>query len=151
MYKQVIIVRKDLQMSGGKQAAQVAHASGAFLAQLIVDAVGESAPCVDASGQEYFETVPIRIPAQMYREWFDGSFAKVVLQAKNHHQLLRAVEMAREAGMVEDRDYFLIFDECRTELTPEEEDGSTLTCVGFRPMPAEEIDPIGRKFHLYQD
>ena len=35
MYKQVIILRKDLNMSTGKSCGQVAHASMAFLSQMI--------------------------------------------------------------------------------------------------------------------
>lgn len=35
MYKQIIIARKDLDMSPGKLAAQVSHGSIAFLADLI--------------------------------------------------------------------------------------------------------------------
>lgn len=35
MYKQIIIARKDLNMSPGKLAAQVSHASMAFLTQMI--------------------------------------------------------------------------------------------------------------------
>ena len=37
MYKQIIIVRKDLHMSHGKMAAQVSHASMAFLTKMIQD------------------------------------------------------------------------------------------------------------------
>ena len=37
MYKQIIIVRKDLNMSHGKMAAQVSHASMAFLSWFIRD------------------------------------------------------------------------------------------------------------------
>ena len=35
MYKQIIIARKDLKMSPGKLAAQVSHASMAFLTNAI--------------------------------------------------------------------------------------------------------------------
>ncbi len=61
--------------------------------------------------------------------------------------------MAKELGMEEGVDYFLIKDNCYTELEPEEVDdygvGRTLTCVGFRPMDSEVIDQIGKKYHLY--
>lgn len=53
--------------------------------------------------------------------------------------LLRAVEAAKELGMEEYKDYFLIYDACRTELEKESPEG-TLTCIGFRPMEAEEIE-----------
>lgn len=55
--------------------------------------------------------------------------------------LLRAVEAAKELGMEEYKDYFLIYDACRTELEKESPEG-TLTCIGFRPMEAEEIEEI---------
>lgn len=51
--------------------------------------------------------------------------------------------------MKEGEDYFPINDSCRTELEPENEDGSTLTCIGFKPMSAEIIDKIGKEFQLY--
>ena len=43
--------------------------------------------------------------------------------------------------MEEYKDYFLIYDACRTELEKE-----SPTCIGFRPMEAEEI---GKKYQLY--
>ena len=61
--------------------------------------------------------------------------------------------MAEEMGMIEGKDYFLIKDNCLTELEPEEVDengvGRTLTCIGFAPMDSEVIDQIGKKYHLY--
>ena len=55
--------------------------------------------------------------------------------------------------MVEGEDFFLIKDNCLTELEPEEIDkngvGRTLTCIGFKPMDSEIIDKIGKKYHLY--
>ena len=62
--------------------------------------------------------------------------------------------MAEELGWKEGVDYFLIKDCCKTELEPEEVDengiGRTLTCIGFAPKPAEEIDKIAKKFHIFE-
>ena len=35
-------------------------------------------------------------------------------------------------------------------MEPEDEDGRTLTCIGFRPMDSEIIDKIGKKYQLYK-
>ena len=48
----------------------------------------------------------------------------------------------------EGEDFWLIRDNCHTELEPEE-DGRTLTVIGFKPMNSEIIDKIGKKYHLY--
>ena len=76
-----------------------------------------------------------------------------MLQAKNRNQLLKAKAIAEELGMVEGNDFWLIKDNCYTELEPEEVDengiGRTLTCIGFRPMDSNVIDQIGKKYHLY--
>ena len=48
----------------------------------------------------------------------------------------------------EGEDFWLIRDNCHTELEPEE-DGRTLTVIGFKPIDSEIIDKIGRKYHLY--
>ena len=51
-------------------------------------------------------------------------------------------------GMIENEDFFCIYDNCHTELTPED-NGRTLTCIGFKPMDSEVIDKIGKKYQLY--
>ena len=95
----------------------------------------------------------LKFDKNIYEQWINGSFTKCVLQAKNKNNLLKAVELAEELGMKENEDFFLIKDNCYTELDPEEFDkdgqGRTLTCIGFKPMDAEIIDNIGKKFHLY--
>ena len=146
MYKQIIIARKDLGMSAGKLAAQVSHASMAFLTNMI----RENSTLVydDVYNSNLY------IEKGLFEDWINGSFTKVVLQAKNRNQLMKAVEMAEELGWKEGVDYFLIKDNCRTELEPEEVDengvGRTLTCIGFVPKPAEEIDKIAKKFHIFK-
>ncbi len=145
MYKQVIIARKDLQMSPGKLAAQVSHASMCFL----TNQIKEDAKMV--TSEDYLSRIILN--KDVYEQWILGSFTKVVLGARSKNHLLKAIEMAKELGMEEGVDYFLIKDNCYTELEPEEVDengvGRTLTCVGFRPMDSEVIDQIGKKYHLY--
>lgn len=142
MYKQIIIVRKDLGMSTGKIAAQVSHASMAFLSWFIRNNAD-----IDGHVDGYVDN-------DILHNWIDGSFTKCVLQAKNRNQLLKAKTMAEEMGMVEGEDFFLIKDNCLTELEPEEfnenGDGKTLTCIGFKPMNSEIIDKIGKKYQLYR-
>lgn len=143
-YKQVIIVRKDLEMSPGKLAAQVSHASMAFLKKQIIENV------VDTTESPYKSI--IKVSPEVFEHWMLGEYTKTVLRAKNKNQLLKAVTMAKELGMEEGKDFFVIKDNCHTELEPEEVDedgmGHTITCIGFVPMAEDKIDPIGRKYQL---
>ena len=135
--KQVIIVRKDLKMSPGKTAAQVAHASSMFMMNWFKE------NC-DLSG--YAEGV---MNKNILSEWMEGEYTKCILGAKNKSQLLKAMIAAESAGMEENKDFFLIYDNCHTELEPEE-DGRTLTCIGFLPMGSEKIDAITKRYQLYK-
>lgn len=198
MYKQIIIARKDLQMSPGKLAAQVSHGSMAFLTWMIKDNTkgiineeigraweypgkpqyyrhpdlnefaeiarqndkkifyykplnpnrpyGAQVMCDNATIKKY--STKFTIDKNLYEQWINGEFTKCVLQAKNKNQLLKAKIMAEDLGMTEGKDFWLIKDNCHTELEPEE-DGRTLTVIGFKPMDSEIIDQIGRKYHLY--
>lgn len=143
MYKQIIIARKDLNMSPGKLAAQVSHGSMAFLSWFIRNSAD-----LDVDGH-----IDGYIDKDILHNWLEGSFTKCVLQAKNRNRLLKAKTMAEEFGMVEGNDFWLIKDNCYTELEPEEVDengiGRTLTCIGFKPMDSEIIEQIGKKYHLY--
>ena len=107
--------------------------------------------CEHPTLKEYFTA--FSIDKDLYEQWINGEFTKCILEAKNKNQLLRAKSMAEELGMVENEDFWLIYDACKTELKPEFIDengiGRTLTCIGFRPMDNEIIDQIGKKYHLY--
>lgn len=203
MYKQLIIARKDLNMSPGKLAAQVSHGSMAFLTNLIRDNAhkiieekigraweycdkpqfylhpdlnqfaetareygyktflykpkdpsnpyGKQIMCNDVTVRKYH--TDFDIDKETYEEWINGSFTKIVCQAKNRNQLIKAIKIAEELGLEKGKDFFPIKDNCLTELEPEEVDengvGRTLTCIGFRPLPAEIAEQISKKFHLY--
>ena len=134
--RQVIIVRKDLGMSVGKMAAQASHASMAFLIQMIKD------------HEKGYEVMPFNINEEVY-EWMNGAFTKTICEAKNRNHLMKAVKYAEELGLKEGKDFFLIKDNCYTELEPEDEDGRTLTAIGFRPMTTETAHKISKKFQLF--
>ena len=146
--KQLIIARKDLNMSPGKLAAQVSHASIAFLTNLIKNSSDYTEP--------NFKNIKIRITLSqdIFYDWICGSFTKIICEAKNKYQLEKVIPFARELGLEEGKDFFLIKDNCLTELTPEEIDengvGRTLTCIGFRPLPDDICIQLSKKYQLYK-
>ena len=149
--RQVIIARKDLGMSAGKLAAQCSHASIAFLSHIIQ--AGDIMKVTEDEGEEKYD-INIEISTAIIDEWISGIFTKTICEAKNRNQLMKAVAIAEEMGLKENKDFFLIKD-CRlTELDPEETDengiGRTLTCIGFRPLPEEMAHKISKKFQLYK-
>ena len=136
--RQIIIARKDLNMSPGKLAAQCCHASIAFL----------TAPMKNEKRRKY------SVCEDVFNGWICGAFTKTICEAKNRKQLMKAVDIAKSLALEEGKDYFLIKDNCLTELTPEEIDergvGRTLTCIGFAPMPDEMAHKISKKYQLYK-
>lgn len=136
MYKQIIIVRKDLKMSPGKTAAQVSHASSMFMMNWF------KKNCC-------FGYAEGKVNENIISKWMEGEYTKCILEAKNKSQLLKAMIAAESAGMKENEDFFLVYDNCHTELEPEE-DGRTLTCIGFLPMDSEKINTITKRYQLYK-
>ena len=148
MYKQIIIARKDLNMSAGKLASQVSHASMAFLTNAIRSDWSKNITYFKGVEYKTYYSVELTFEQDLFEQWIDGEFTKCVLKAKNKSQLLKAKDIAEKMGMTENEDFFCIYDNCHTELTPED-NGRTLTCIGFKPMDSEVIDKIGKKFQLY--
>ncbi len=151
--RQLIIARKDLNMSAGKLAAQCCHASMAFLTNALKNRKNVS-QFVDDNEITVGYQVTLKIRKETYEDWICGSFTKTICEAKNRNQIMKAVAIAKEFGLQEGTDYFLIKDNCLTELEPEEVDengvGRTLTCIGFRPLPDEIAHTISKKFQLFK-
>lgn len=117
--KQVIVVRKDLNMRKGKIAAQVAHASMKFL--------------VDNNEAERGDEMVIKLsPAEAM--WLSGSFTKVVVGCDSEEALETLIFQAQLA----DVECHPIVDAGRTEF----HGVATLTCAAFGPCTAEELDKI---------
>lgn len=137
-------MRKDLHMSPGKLAAQVAHCAEAYWTN---DIRNNSWP-PDESVDDY--TYRALFEKDMFEQYINGSFVKTICEARNKNQLLRAKDKAIELGLIEGEQFGLIYDNCMTELVPEEENGTTLTGIWFCPLPDEVAHTISKKYQLYR-
>jgi PTH2 family peptidyl-tRNA hydrolase len=117
--KQVIVVRKDLNMKKGKLAAQVAHASMKFL--------------VDNNEAQRGDEVVIKLtPAEA--TWLSGSFTKIVVGVDSEDALKDLIFKAE----IEDVEVHPIIDAGRTEFNGV----PTLTCAAFGPCEGALLDRI---------
>lgn len=147
--KQLIIARKDLNMSPGKLAAQVSHASMAFLTTEIKQDNSKYFPD-PYNNNDYWYISKLYFNKELMENWICGSFTKIICETKNRNQLYKAAVLADSLGLKENKDYFIIRDNCLTELAPEDPDGRTPTCIGFKPLPEEIVNQISHKFQLYK-
>lgn len=133
-------MRKDLAMSPGKLAAQVGHCAEAYWTRQILNSILQE-------GEEY--KTQFAIPADIYELYLNGAFVKTICEARNKNHLLKARTKAEEFGLLENEDYGLIYDKCWTDLEPEEDDGTTLTGIWFRPLSDDVAHEISRKYQSY--
>lgn len=143
--RRLFIMRKDLNMSPGKLAAQVAHCAEAYWTNALRKSslmhVGWHGDCFD---------INITIPKEIFNDYVCGSFTKTICEAKNKNHLMKAVKIAEEIGLKENVDFGLIRDNCLTELEAEDEDGRTLTGIWFKPLPDDVSRMISKKYQLYK-
>lgn len=118
--KQVIVVRKDLNMRKGKIAAQSSHASMGTLLNL--------------SGPIYEGEIKINVEYPAVREWLLGRFTKVCVSVDSEDELLKIHDLAIRNGL----NVKLIKDSGLTEFNGV----PTLTCLAIGPDYPERIDPI---------
>lgn len=129
--KQVIVIRRNVRKEGvrrGKEIAQGAHASMAWLARRIVQP-----PTVPG-----YHAIMLS-PAE--RTWLTGAFTKVVVQVPGLDELLAVQEAAEKAGLTAE----LITDAGRTEFGG----ALTITALGIGPDYADLIDPVTQNLRLY--
>ena len=143
--RRLFILRKDLDMSTGKAIAMTCHCAEAYWTRMIrKNMVGE------VIGKNVYRTEPIDIDKDIYEQYINASFVKTICEAKNKNHLLKAKKMAEELGLIEDVDFGEINDNCLTELTPENENGTTLVGIWFKPLDDETAHKISKKYQLYK-
>lgn len=118
--KQTIIMRKDLNLSKGRLVTQGAHASIAFLTDLIKEYNGEPLSLTDAQ-----------------KEWIYGTFYKVCLSVDSEKELFdigcHAVLIGLSVKYIEETTGF---------------DKPTITCIAIGPDYSSKIDPITKHLKL---
>jgi len=148
-YRRLFIVRKDLQMSPGKLASQIAHCAEAYWLHIIRSwEAGQIYRPRTAQMGDYRFTGDL--DGAIYENYVRGTITKTICEAKNKNHLLKAKEKAEEMGFTEGVDFGLIRDLCLTELTPEDEDGRTTTGIWFKPLPDDVAHKISGKYQLYK-
>tara|TARA_R110000823_G_scaffold207786_2_gene338305 strand:- start:751 stop:1131 length:381 start_codon:yes stop_codon:yes gene_type:complete len=120
-YKQVIVLRKDLNMRKGKMVAQGSHASMAA----VLNDMGE--PTRQLSDHPFVT------------EWLKGRFAKICVSVDSLEELVDIYDKAAQAGLPRS----LIKDAGFTEFNE-----PTHTAVAVGPGPIEEIDKITKDLKL---
>lgn len=131
---QYLIARQDLEMSPGKMSAQCSHAATSV-------ALAHHGELRNVVGREH---LPKHKDAMSC--WTRTSFAKVVLRVKSRDQLIKLCSQLEEEHIP----YAPIFDACRTELVPEEPNGSVFTCIGLTPLFREDVPKFLQKLQVYR-
>jgi PTH2 family peptidyl-tRNA hydrolase len=123
--KQVIVMRKDLNMSKGKMVTQGAHASIAFLTNKMKD---------NLSNPEALWWVNL---SQAEKEWVYGTFFKVCVGVDSEKELLdigyNAVMLGLSVKYIEETTGF---------------DKPTVTCIAIGPDYSSVIDPVTKHLKL---
>ena len=147
MIKQVIVMRKDLNMRKGKMIAQGAHASMKVLLdrvngytdhQVLDDCKCKDHPCYCVMNDRY-HTGTIKLSHVMY-EWVSGSFTKICVSVNSKEELLEMYYKAKLAELP----CALIEDNGLTEFGGVK----TYTCCAIGPADSDDIDLITGELKL---
>lgn len=129
--KQVIVVRKDLNMRKGKIAAQASHAAMAFITKhSLIDSNTMMVPLIAFPNITRAELI----------EWINDKFTKVCVSVDSEAELVGIQAQAKLAGLHVE----IIVDAGLTEF----HGVPTKTCIAIGPHAAKRIDPITRHLKL---
>lgn len=126
-----LIVRESLKMSPGKIGAQCAHASQMLLLKYTKDVISN-----------YNSDVGFYIPElnsnifNLFTEWLDSSFRKVVLKADEK-------EWKKLKEVFSEKEKVLVIDAGLTELEP-----LTETVIGFFPMKKSSAPKLVKRLQV---
>jgi PTH2 family peptidyl-tRNA hydrolase len=128
--KQVIVMRKDLNMRKGKMVAQGAHASIAVILNMMSFGIDETPSHGSVVARWQLRT---NIDSPIY-QWIMQKFTKICVSVDSEAELIEIYTKAKDLGFP----CALITDSGLTEFNGV----PTTTCCAIGPWHAEEIDKI---------
>ena len=126
MPKQVIVIRKDLNMRKGKMVSQGAHAS--------INAI------LDWSTREKNGLITEIPEGSALESWFNGLFTKICVSVDSEEELVDLYNKAMESGLM----VSMVTDAGLTEFNGI----PTKTCIAIGPDWSDQIDPITKHLKL---
>lgn len=124
-HKQVLVIRKDLNMRKGKIASQAAHASmAAILDQM----------------KKVGNTLVLNLDDERLEPWIMGRFKKICVSVNSEAELLAIHSKAKELGLITS----LIVDSGLTEF----HGNATMTAVAIGPDRGDKIDEVTKHLPL---
>jgi peptidyl-tRNA hydrolase, PTH2 family len=121
MVKQILVVRKDLNMRKGKIAAQCSHSAMAFFSRQLVQKIKNK------------ETLTVTLSDDEV-VWLLGGATKIVAGVDSEQELKELIEKAQQNGITVQP----IIDAGKTEF----HGVATLTCAAFGPNEAALVDSV---------
>lgn len=134
--KQVIVVRKDLNMRKGKIAAQAAHASMKVFLDLC--SVKENRIVLDKGNVT--QKLSKSVADDMFK-WLNEGFTKVVVSADSEKEMMDIYHLILQTS---DVPVALILDAGKTEFNGV----ATYTCIAVGPAEASKVDAFTGKLKL---
>ena len=125
--KQIIVIRKDLNMRKGKMAVQAAHASMKVIIDLMEGTDDPMFPLV-------WYHLGVERDKALHQWLFTGRFKKVCVSVDSEQELMDIFNQAQQAKIL----CTLVVDSGLTEFNGVQ----TKTCIAVGPAYPEQLDPI---------
>lgn len=129
--KQILVVRKDLNMRKGKIASQCAHASMKAILDYMVDDTTYNSPMQEKEIKVKHLWLDKGTPIE---DWINGRFTKICVSVDSEAELLEVYNNAKSVGLI----CALITDAGLTEFNGV----PTKTCCAIGPAWSDEVDKI---------
>lgn len=135
--KQVIVIRRDLNMRRGKEIAQGAHASMMWLTERLD---GGKNFC-EGYGKDDYRAFSLTSFSEPEWLWVSGNFRKITCQVPSEAALRELVRIAGERGVIA----HLVVDSGLTEFGGQE----TVTALAIGPDWDWRVDQVTADLRLY--